>query len=361
MMTRDKTMAPTVEELREQFPEVLAGAAGLQLTKLSGDASSRQYFRLNSQNRGDYVLQIDRSHGEDVIGDQHPYISALNLFKNLTGRTPEYFGHSPENGWILLNDLGDTTLQQNPSKKLYEEAIDLIVRITVEHQKLSPEFVESYTGPHFKWAFDELKLTQEMQHTATHLIEFYCGEDQKEFLDCVKGTVNYLAQCPRFFVHRDYHCRNLMVFREKLWIIDFQDARLGPISYDLVSLLWDPYVPLEDEFRADLLTRWKVGLAEAASTQAGMERIQEMLDDPGLAEEIERMKIQRLLKAAGSYASFLNVKGNESYLPSIEPALEATHQAIVRLEELGALRDDDARLLTLLKSLKRKDSAILKF
>lgn len=360
-MTRDKTMAPTIEELRDQFQDVLAGAAGLQLVKLSGDASSRQYFRLTTGNRGDYVIQVDASHSSEIVGEKHPYISALKLFKKLTSRVPEYFGHSAEYGWILLGDLGDATLQQKKSVKLYEEAVDLIVSLVVEEQKLDDSFRKNYQGEHFQWAFDETKLTQEMQHTATHLVEFYCESDGKHFLDCVRGTVNFLANRPRFFVHRDYHCRNLMVSNDKLWIIDFQDARMGPITYDIVSLLWDPYVPLEESERQHLLSRWKTNFFEASSANPALKRIHEALTDASFDEEIERMKIQRLLKAAGSYASFLNTKGNESYLPSIHPALEAAHQAIARLQDLGAMRDEDAGLLTLLKSLKRKDSAILKF
>lgn len=352
-------MAPTIQELKERFPDVLGGAVGLHLIKLTGDASSRSYFRLTTQNRGDYVLQEDLSHEKKINSDSHPYISALLLFKKLIKKVPEYFGHFPERGWVLLEDLGDITLQQRNTEKNYLEAVDLICQLSIAHKSLTPEELRKYKGPHFNWAFDETKLSQEMQHTATHLIEFYYKENAKTFMELVQPTVNFLAERPRFFVHRDYHCRNLMVFCDGLWVIDFQDARMGPISYDIVSLLWDPYVPLEKNVREMLLNHWKNTLLKASSGSKASLEIQEALGDVKFAEELERMKIQRLLKAAGSYASFLNLKSNDSYLPSISPALEAVHQAIENLEVLGVMRGEDARLLTFLKTLKREESAII--
>ena len=341
-------MAPMIEELKTHFPDILAGAPGLRVEMLSGDASSRRYFRITAEDKN-YVLQEDLNHAKDVSSEKHPYLSALRLFQKTVGHIPEYFGHSAEKGWILLEDLGNTTLQQEPSEGLYLGAVELSAKIILGHEELSSDFIEKYEGPHFSWAFDEEKLGQEMQHTATHLIEFYCGEESEKFLELIAPTVKYLAARPRYFVHRDYHCRNLMVSGGKLWLIDFQDARKGPISYDIVSLLWDPYLPLTSELRSKLLDHWKNSLG-------GLKAQTQTTD---FEEELERMKIQRLLKAAGSYASFLKVKGRTDYLPSIKPALEAAHQALLNLKKIGVMRDEDAGLLTMLKSLKREDSAII--
>ncbi|MEO5667045.1 MAG: hypothetical protein ABIR96_03210, partial [Bdellovibrionota bacterium] len=152
---------------------------------------------------------------------------------------------------------------------------------------------------------------------------------------------------------------------EKLWVIDFQDARLGPITYDIVSLLWDPYVQINEKLRSSLLLHWEKSL-EKEATKRGLGSVLERVNAAGpresgeLRRELERMKVQRLLKAAGSYASFYFLKGRKDYLPSIEPALRSTCEALKTL--LGNpkwARREDERLLTLLEAFLLRDSAII--
>jgi aminoglycoside/choline kinase family phosphotransferase len=151
-----------------------------------------------------------------------------------------------------------------------------------------------------------------------------------------------------------------MVHKDRLWLIDFQDARWGPITYDIVSLLWDPYAGLDDEARKKLLGRWKSALSSSVEeNEDELSPIESAITGEGFLEELERMKVQRLLKAAGSYASFLFTKGRHDYLPSIAPALKDAVGALERLSELKLLRSEDAGLLTLLKGLKREDSALV--
>lgn len=364
MQATDNSLAPLAETLRTRFPTELGGAASLKVEVLSGDASSRRYYRIHSDSHR-YVLQVDQAFPEKNL-DSHAYISALKLFDRLNMPVPKFCGAASKDGWILMQDLGDVTLQQRPEETLYVEAIDLLVRLVCEGEEFRRQkFDVSYAGPHFGWAFDETKLSQEMAYTAKHLVQGYFGEDPDTFQQLVRPTVLELDRAPRFLCHRDYHCRNLMVHDSKLWVIDFQDARLGPLSYDVVSLLWDPYVQISLPLRSKLLAHWEKSL-QRESAARGLDRLAQRIPPGSLGDrgalrfELERMKVQRLLKAAGSYASFYFLKGRTDYLPSIEPALRSTVEALKTL--LGnaewASREDE-RLLTLIEAFLSRDSAII--
>ncbi|MEO5666925.1 MAG: phosphotransferase, partial [Bdellovibrionota bacterium] len=210
MQATDNSLAPLPQSLRTHFPRELGAATNLIVEVLSGDASSRRYYRIHADAQR-YVLQVDQAF-ERKNEDSHPYISALKLFERLKMPVPTFCDAFAANGWILMQDLGDVTLQQRPEEKLYYEAADLLVRLVCEGEEFRRQkFDEAYAGPHFKWAFDEVKLGQEMKYTATHLIASYYGEDPDRYIELVHPTVLDLDGAPRFLCHRDYHCRNLMV------------------------------------------------------------------------------------------------------------------------------------------------------
>jgi aminoglycoside/choline kinase family phosphotransferase len=154
-----------------------------------------------------------------------------------------------------------------------------------------------------------------------------------------------------------------MVHEGKLWMIDFQDARMGPLSYDVVSLLWDPYVQIDDQRRSDLLAFWKKGVLKTAQGLQ-MSRVLEVFASPvesaaSFECELERMKVQRLLKAAGSYASCLNLKRRKDYLPSIRPGFLSAREALqIIVSQTKWKCVEDERLLTLVNNYIQKESEL---
>jgi aminoglycoside/choline kinase family phosphotransferase len=357
MSPEDKRPPVTEDNLRTAFPKTFGKASRISVVQLAGDASSRSYHRLESpESSGSFVLQCSESFPA-ASAASHPYLSALQLLHDLKVPAPVCVEVCPENGWVLLEDLGDETLQRHMTLPLYQRAIDWVVRWTVQIERKRQKN-DVFPGPHLGWAFDFEKLDFEMRHTARYLIKEFFRKDADRYLSLVEANSRYLANRPRFFCHRDYHCRNLMMKGGELYVIDFQDARLGPITYDVASLLWDPYVALDDAWKAQLLSYWKKSLTEAAASDAP--RVATVLgDDKGLAVELERMKIQRLLKAAGSYASFLATKGRRDYLPGIGPALRDAMDGIEKLSALGATGPEDEELLTFLKGLSVELPAIM--
>ena len=328
-----------VRALSQTFSEVFCtSTANLSVDKLAGDASTRRYYRIrqNSLSGPTWILQISEPFA-DESKSSHPFLAAQRLLELLKIPVPKVLGVEASQGWVLLEDLGDETLQNHPTMALYKRALDLLIKWTLTAEVNNPVLAQiSAIAPHFKWAFDFEKLQFEMGFTAQHLVEKFLKIDSVSFLKSVATNSQYLSDAPRFFCHRDFHSRNLMVSKTgEIWAIDFQDARMGPLTYDLVSLLWDPYVRLGDKWRTELLEYWHQNLLEGALKKGDHALIQFLRDTSRPARwevEMQRMKIQRLLKAAGSYASFFNNKGRTDYLPSIEPALTDTIEALKWLE-----------------------------
>ena len=330
------------------FSQLAESIDELKIIKLAGDASSRHYYRIAGQKKS-WVLQVSEVFENSMT---HPFLCGQKILKEIGARVPDVCGVVADKGWVLLDDLGDETLQFHPSLALYKEAIDLMLlwAKNAHPKSQSIDATLRSRAPHFSWAFDVEKLSFEMNFTTEHLFNKLLKRSE-DFAALVAANTNYLAARPRVFCHRDYHSRNLMFHAGHLHVIDFQDARMGPITYDVVSLVWDPYVRLSEEWRTQLFLYWKElyqkeGLIKGTDTE--------------LVVELERMKIQRLMKAAGSYASFYNVKGRTDYLPHIVPAIADAMKAVSKLCELRKATVEDEKLLTLLQSIKEQIPDIIK-
>ena len=164
---------------------------------------------------------------------------------------PEILHASNELGVLGLEDLGDVTLQAHlgvasraDHAALYRQAVGFIATLQQRGAELaSPEY------PPYAIAFDVEKLTWELEFFVKHYLTAYrglsLGDAPREALrPSGRGIAGELGGEPRVLCHRDYHSRNLMLHGESLYIIDFQDARMGPDTYDLASLLRDSYVDL---------------------------------------------------------------------------------------------------------------------
>jgi aminoglycoside/choline kinase family phosphotransferase len=348
-----------VKSLKDGLNQHFDASKDIKTVQLAGDASSRKYFRL-SQGTKSFILQWADPFANEAA-DSHPYISAGHLFQSLGVNAPKILGSIPAKGWVLMEDLGDKTLSQDITIERYKISIDWIEKmISGVADGVATKSLQKFKGPHLGWAFDLEKLTFEMKHTATHLVDFYLKENSGKFLTLIENNSVYLAKRPRFFCHRDYHSRNLMLHNNSVYVIDFQDARMGPITYDVVSLLWDPYLELEENTRESLLEYWKTKMNEySSSKRPGAGTVRAVFEEKvkkvaAWKIELERMKLQRLLKAAGSYASFLNLKGRKDYLPWIRPALERSLDALEKLKQYKAIENSEAGLLTLIPDYLKK-------
>jgi N-acetylmuramate 1-kinase len=219
-------------------------------------------------------------------------------------------------GIVMLEDLGDVTLQAHLShadarerQRLYDEAIDIIATLQRRGRDLA-----SHAYPPYQLAFDVEKLTWELAFFVTHFIEGHRGGSlspgaraalDSAFLDLCRE----LAAEPQVLCHRDYHSRNLMVRNDQLVVIDFQDARMGPDTYDLASLLCDTYVTFTRE-----------------QVEVGIERFLAVTGTSGSARGAFRrrfdvMTVQRTLKALGTFGFQATARQNTSYLVNVPRAV----------------------------------------
>ncbi len=331
------------ESLRRVFDKEFGAYKVHQIAvkKLAGDASSREYYRILVDSGGkSWVLQKSERFAQDSASS-HPFIAAQKIFSAVGIPVPKILSVKPDLGWVLLEDLGDETLQTQKTFLNYQETVKilgvLVLYATPANVKIKSQNL--HTAPHWKWAFDFEKLNFEMGFTADNLFSSYLKVPSEKFLKATEFNSRFLESGPRFFCHRDYHSRNVMIQKNltPVSVIDFQDARMGPITYDIVSLLWDPYVPLSEDWRKDLLQIWEMSLNGHPDAPEA-ERVKKCFsetDESGYPRhkiELERMIIQRMLKAAGSYASFFVKKGRTDYLPSIAPALNSTLNALMRIQ-----------------------------
>jgi aminoglycoside/choline kinase family phosphotransferase len=250
---------------------------------------------------------------------------------------PEIVWVDSNHGFILLEDLGDVTLEsalQGASREQmgnwYRQALDILLTLQ------QPSDVAPRTSCiAFSLAFDVEKLMWELDFFLTHMIKQLCAQqllpvDEIALRDQFLNIAALLARQPRVFTHRDYHSRNLMVHQERLRLIDFQDARLGPCQYDLASLLYDSYIVLPADLRATLLTYYLDQQTATAGSPVEREAFLLIFD---------YMCLQRNLKALGTFAFQTVVKRTSRYLEAIPPTLSYIHEHLSRHPELRELKD----------------------
>ena len=294
-----------------------------RVTRLIGDASFRQYFRYVSESNQSFILAV---YPEPFDKEHFTYRQVYDLLRELDLPVPQIVAMDGELGIVLQEDLGDELLRHRlftatvgQRKTLLTRAIDHLVTIQRKGTAvLKPEHEAS------RLAFDEKKLTEELNFFRRHYLGGHHKQQWKEDklserqleqeFSCLAVE---LAAYPHVLCHRDYHVRNLIVKKEELYIIDFQDARMGPPSYDFVSLLKDSIDLGSKEI--DEYTDYFLAQAQLSS---GV---------PEFQRQFHLMCIQRLLKALGTYGHQIAVRHNLFYEEYIRGSL---HRALLSLQAI---------------------------
>ncbi|MFN2530141.1 MAG: aminoglycoside phosphotransferase family protein [Pyrinomonadaceae bacterium] len=311
------------------------GVGGSKILALTPDASTRKYFRI-SWKRGSAVAAV---YPEPFDPEFHPYLDVTTLFSEQTIPVPEVYAVDGAAGIIIQEDLGDRQLcmvyetePENECEEYKEQAIELIAKI----QKATARAYDLRSIAS-KLAFDEAKLSWELDFFLEHYFRSFRKESPRhsevaELKAELNDVAAELSAVPRVLCHRDFHAANLMVdCKGRLRIIDHQDARMGPASYDLVSFLLDrqPCSPSLAELRT-----YRLHLLDARRRQ-GLES----LDPDEFAKEFRLMTIQRELKAVGTFSYQTAVCGRSAaYEHFIQPTLEIVLQAAEWLERFPVLQ-----------------------
>jgi aminoglycoside/choline kinase family phosphotransferase len=280
------------------------------LTPASSDASFRRYFRVAHD--GASLIVMDAPPDRE---DSHPYILVARMFFEVGLNVPEIIDDDLEQGFLLLSDLGSTlyldALDEKSVDRLYGDALGALATI----QACTPA---SGVLPDYdrELLMSEMALFRDWL-VGTHL-DISLSGTQADMLASTFELLadNALAQ-PQVCVHRDYHSRNLMVTgQNNPGILDFQDAVIGPVTYDLVSLLRDCYISWPRARVED----WALGYQELA-LQSGILR-EEHEDPVQFLRWFDLMGVQRHLKAAGIFARLNHRDGKPGYLDDIPRTLD---------------------------------------
>lgn len=321
-----------LQSLGPQWPVALSS-----LAPASRDASFRRYFRVTSTHPDHPTLIV--MDAPPTHEDCRPFVHVARLFGAAGATVPTVLAEDLAQGFLLLADLGNTTylsvLDANNADALYADATDTLVRIQLATQ--------TDTLPPLLPPYDRALLQRELDLFPDWYVGKHLGvtldDTQRATLASVNEALirNNLAQ-PQVYVHRDYHSRNLMRTETgNPGVLDFQDAVIGPATYDAVSLWRDAYISWDEERQID----WVVRYWEKAR-KAGLPLTADFGD---FYRDFEWMGLQRHLKVLGIFARLSHRDGKHGYLDNMPLVMRYTRAVAERYTELRGL----ARLLDALE------------
>lgn len=307
-------------------------SSDFSVIQLAGDASARRYYRV-IEGEKTWVLMC----WEPFQSENYPFISVQRHFASCEVQVPEVVAIGESLGVLLLEDLGDLTLerkfwessQQEASEGFYIKTLNELIKI---HDRATNSNVTSSASV---TRFDVEKFLWEMNYAKEHLLlgllKLNLSENvATELQNAFQEFCTTLANEPAVICHRDFHSRNVMIKRDKVIIIDFQDARLGPAQYDLVSLFKDSYVDMSDAFAEKLMDYY---------LQNSNIRQQKNFSDERFFQIYELQSLQRCFKACGSFASFMNTRQDRRYLKYLTPTLKRVMKSLTHFPQYSVLNN----------------------
>jgi aminoglycoside/choline kinase family phosphotransferase len=314
-----------IEELfnKTQDKDILKNVTLNEIDKLTGDASTRRYYRLFTSN-DTYVVCLDNPFNDD--SEKHPFVSVQQFLEENHVKVPHILDHNLSRGYLLQQDLGNTTLLHHLSTisstdeelRIYKKIIDQLLEL---HRIPEKEVANSNL---FQLKFDYQKYMDETRFTFKYFLNFFnkCTDENlvQDLENLFEPIMKRLASQKMVITHRDFHSRNIMVKGDEYTFIDFQDARWGIPQYDLVSLLEDCYYDLKEENRQKLKRYYYDHLDPAIHGQKSYEEFELYYQD---------MLIQRVFKAVGSFCYIYNWRKDDRYLKYIGFAMEKIRKVMM--------------------------------
>lgn len=282
--------------------------SNFELEPLINDASSRQYFRLRSEDNLSQIAMIAPPNKENIIA----FITIAKDFARQGIYTPEIFAYNLEQGFMLLSDLGSdlylNILNSNTADDLYNRALSVIHQI----QTCNPKFPDDKPLDLFNEKFIRSELAIFIDWFLKKHLDLTITDEINNILEnTFKILIDSAQEQPQVCVHRDYHSRNLLLLENKnVGVLDFQDAIYGPITYDAASLLRDAYI----DWPKNQVDQWILKFYK-------MVRINHQCTWENFIRWFDLMSLQRHLKILGIFTR-LNYRDNKPhYLPMISRVL----------------------------------------
>ncbi|MBD3789940.1 MAG: phosphotransferase [Campylobacterales bacterium] len=290
---------------------------GGTLKMASGDASFRKYYRLNDGIQSSVIM--DASLQKESV---EPFVEITFKLRDAGVKVPKILFQNREEGFLMLEDMGSRHLLENLNESNFELFYDRAIDTIVKMQRADTEGLPGYDAAFLRF---EMELMEEWY------LQKYLGKtlDEKskkviaDTIECIVSEV--LAQPQGVFLHRDFHSRNIMLTpQDGIIVIDYQDARIGALTYDLVSLLRDCYVMFDPKAieRLALSFRDKKGLN---------------VNDATFMRWFDFMGLQRHIKVLGIFSRLYLRDGKDGYLKDIPLTLKYVLDVANKYDETKSL------------------------
>ncbi len=299
-------------QLLERWARETLDSSQIEIYPINSDASFRNYFRVSDHSDNTYIIMDSPPDKEN----NQQFILISEILTKMEIPSTAVYAKDLSMGFFILSDLGPATLLdrnldiriKTKREKLYTEAINILFSI----QKNGNSFVDQLPVYDLELLETEMNLfldwycVKELGINATQLNGFNLGK-------CFRYLSESALKQVQVFTHRDYHSRNIMISkRGELGIIDFQDAVLGPITYDLVSLLRDCYIELsENEIR-----HWLEVVYQRLINENLLDISYEKFE-----VDFDLMGCQRHLKAIGIFSRLKHRDGKPNYMKDVPRTL----------------------------------------
>ncbi len=319
---------PPMRRFVEDFFEARGlPTVNLRFEHLAGDGSQRRFWRLAATEEGNSFIVMENRPADE--GARRENLAYLMIGRHLFEKglpIPQIHGHDLENGWFIMQDCGDRNLQDlvrdsRDRASFYERIVEILFRLQTEGargfdpawccqtDRYDQRVMRVYEVNYFRDAFlvRYLGLKRdwpELEPSFEHLIQTASEADE------------------RYFLHRDFQSRNILVSDERIGVIDWQGGRLGPLAYDLASLLIDPYTGLSSEERNQIFDCYLRLVKRRHSNEA-----------EALRRYFPYLAIQRNLQILGAFSFLTKVRGKTYFETYIPPALESLRRLLDELHD----------------------------
>ncbi len=312
----------------------------LKINKLFGQASARQYFRVHTPQINYIVMKMPQgfsSLAEEITKaktgapQEFPFLNIHRYLMEHGINVPAILTLNDSEGLMLLEDLGDTSLEmlvKNKDHSYFMLYYKNVIQFLTHVQKQTQDIFEAESCLAKFRSFDVDLLTWEFLHFLEYGIEDrlkikVSSQERLKFEKASQLIANVIAEMPQGFVHRDFQSRNIMFHNFDFYLIDFQDALIGPVLYDLVALLRDSDSSFNANQIEELLKHYHDNLQ---SNHPYFNKLD------CLKRDFHLIALQRKLKDTGRFQFIDTVKGNPNFLVHVPLSLEyvkATFDALL--------------------------------
>ncbi|UCG67098.1 MAG: phosphotransferase [Deltaproteobacteria bacterium] len=293
--------------------------------KLPADGSKRIFYRVSNE-KGSCVVMANPPTERNAEKEN---LSYLKIGKHLSSKgipVPFIYRYDLEHGWFIMEDLGQKNLQEiaiNSDSRIviYKKVVELLIEIQLRGREgFNPEWCY-HTKRYDRFIMEKF----ESDYFLTYFLKGFLG--LKEDLSGLQSSFLHLAEHAsaadsNFFLYRDFQSRNLIINNDKIGVVDWQGARLGPLQYDLASLLIDPYVGLTKDEQMVLYDYYLTVLEKR------LPRI-----SPSFTEHYPYLAIQRSLQILGAFSYLSKIQGKKRFLSYVSPALRSLQRLLEELDD----------------------------